>query len=119
MSLDSRQQARTASDGARQQPPVATDMAERAAAAAALMRALSHEGRLMILCHLVGGERSVGELEGLLGRRQAAISQQLARLRIEGIVRARRDGKMIHYSLADPRAARLIGLLYELFCQDD
>lgn len=116
MSLDSSNQDRAALDGVVIPPPVADDMAERAASAAALLRALSHEGRLMILCHLVGSERSVGDLEELLGSRQAAVSQQLARLRGEGIVRARREGKTIHYSLADPRAARLIGLLHEMFC---
>lgn len=119
MSLDSKNQDLTARAVARGKLPVAFDMAERAAAAAALLRALSHQGRLMILCHLVGAERSVGELEGLLGSRQAAVSQQLARLRGEGIVKARRDGKTVHYSLADPRAARLIGLLYTMFCKDD
>ncbi|PKQ13931.1 MAG: transcriptional regulator [Alphaproteobacteria bacterium HGW-Alphaproteobacteria-1] len=99
-----------------------TDMAQMqdsAQKAADFLRALSHEGRLMMLCHLVPGERSVGELEELLGARQAAVSQQLARLRHEGLVRTRRDGKTVYYSLADPRALRLLELLYEMFCAPD
>lgn len=80
------------------------------------LKALSHEGRLMILCHLTSGEKSVTELETLLGSRQAAVSQQLARLRLEGLVACRRDGKAIYYSLSDPRAMRMMGLIHEMFC---
>lgn len=84
--------------------------------AAAFLKALSHGGRLMILCHLVSGEKSVTELEQLLSLRQAAVSQQLARLRLEGLVSARRDGKAIFYSIEDPRVRRTIKLVYDLFC---
>jgi len=91
-------------------------MAEQARAASDFMKALAHEGRLMILCHLVAGEKSVSELEDLIGARQAAVSQQLARLRLEGLVTSRRDGKAIHYSLGDPKVARLIQTLHALFC---
>lgn len=93
------------------------DMMARAEHAAAFLKALSHEGRLMILCHLSTGEKSVTELEQLLSSRQAAVSQQLARLRAEGLVSARRDGKAIYYSLCEPRAERLIGVLYDMFCK--
>lgn len=92
------------------------DMVEQAQAAAAFLKALAHEGRLLILCYLSSGEKSVTELEQLLGSRQAAVSQQLARLRLEGLVTCRREGKTIYYSLGDPRAARTIGLMYEMFC---
>ncbi|MCA0939165.1 helix-turn-helix transcriptional regulator [Yangia mangrovi] len=91
-------------------------MAENARNAAGFLKTLAHEGRLMILCHLGSGEKSVGELEGLLGMRQAAVSQMLARLREEGLVNTRRDGKTIYYSLATEDTARVIGLLYEIFC---
>ena len=94
----------------------AEEMLAQATAAAAFLKALAHEGRLMILCHLSGGERSVTELEALLGARQAAVSQQLARLRAEGLVTARRDGKVIHYSIRDPKAAAIMALVYDLFC---
>lgn len=93
-------------------------MTERAAAAAAFLKALSHEGRLMILCHLISGEKSVTELEQLLSSRQAAVSQQLARLRLEGLVYARRDGKSIYYSLQDPKVLRMISLVHEMYCED-
>ncbi len=92
------------------------DMTAQAQDAAAFLKALAHEGRLMILCHLSTGEKSVGELEALLQSRQAAVSQQLARLRMEGLVTCRRDGKTIYYSLADDKSARLIHLLYDMFC---
>ena len=79
-------------------------------------KAISHEGRLMILCHLVSGEKSVTELEELLSARQAAVSQQLSRLRLEGLVTPRRDGKAIYYRLADDRPKRILELVYDLFC---
>ena len=91
-------------------------MTQNAEAAAAFLKAISHEGRLMILCHLATGEKSVTELENLLGARQAAVSQQLSRLRSEGLVAPRRDGKTIYYSLADERSIRIMGVLYEMFC---
>lgn len=92
------------------------DMTEKAQAASNFLKALAHEGRLMILCHLSSGEKSVTELEHLLQSRQAAVSQQLARLRLEGLVACRRDGKTIYYSLHDQRAARIIEVVYDVFC---
>lgn len=91
-------------------------MIENARKATEFLKTLSHEGRLMILCHLASGEKSVTELERLLKTRQAAVSQQLARLRGEGLVDFRRDGKTIYYSLADERARRMLELVYEMFC---
>ena len=70
----------------------------------------------MILCYLGSGEKSVGELEALLEIRQAAVSQMLARLREEGLVSTRRDGKTVYYSLADESTYEMISLLYRLFC---
>ena len=83
------------------------------------LKAISHEGRLMILCHLVSGEKTVTELEERLALRQAAVSQQLARLRLEGLVIPRREGKAIYYRLSDDRSRRMIDLIYELFCKVD
>lgn len=80
------------------------------------LKALSHEGRLMILCSLAHGEKSVTELEHMLSSRQAAVSQQLARLRQEKLITARREGKQIFYSLTDDRARRIIEQVYEMFC---
>jgi ArsR family transcriptional regulator len=84
--------------------------------AADCLKALGHEGRLMILCSLAHGEKSVTELEQMLSTRQAAVSQQLARLRQEKLITARREGKQIFYSLTDDRARRIIEQVYELFC---
>lgn len=92
-------------------------MVVQATAAATFLKALSHEGRLMILCHLSSGEKSVTELERLLESRQAAVSQQLARLRLEGLVNCRRDGKVIYYSIQDPKVSRTIALVYDMFCK--
>lgn len=86
---------------------------------AAFLKALSHEGRLLILCHLSDGERSVTELEQMLGTKQAAVSQQLARLRLEGLVGTRRYGKAIYYSITDPRVLTSINFLYDLFRKKD
>ena len=95
---------------------VPSEMMSRAEEASHYLKALAHEGRLMILCHLSSGEKSVTELEELLDSRQAAVSQQLARLRAENLVACRRDGKAMYYSLSDPRAQRLIALVYDMFC---
>jgi DNA-binding transcriptional ArsR family regulator len=92
-------------------------MTDHAEPAAALMKALSHEGRLLILCHLAAGEKSVSELETLIGQRQAAVSQQLARLRLEGLVTTRRAGKAIYYAIRDQRTIGLLSCLPKLFDQ--
>jgi ArsR family transcriptional regulator len=81
------------------------------------LKALGHDGRLTILCHLRTGPKSVTELENLLSSRQAVVSQQLARLRLEGLVSARREGQAIYYSLLDPKVGEVIGLLAKLFCK--
>ncbi|MCM2562363.1 metalloregulator ArsR/SmtB family transcription factor [Lutimaribacter sp. EGI FJ00015] len=88
-----------------------------ATTASNFLKAVSHEGRLLILCHLVSGEKSVTELEELLSARQAAVSQQLSRLRLEGLVIPRREGKAIYYRLADDRPKRILELVYDLFCE--
>jgi len=93
------------------------DLQARAAEAAALMKTLSNKARLMILCQLVEGERSVAQLERNLDTKQPNVSQQLARLRMEGYVSPRRDGRTIYYSLADARVANVIRNLHQTFCQ--
>ena len=93
-------------------------MMSNATDASNFLKAIGHEGRLMILCHLTTGEKSVTELEDLLSARQAAVSQQLSRLRLEGLVTPRREGKTIFYSLSDGRSQKVIELVYELFCKD-
>lgn len=104
-----------ASDG--RDAMIADELAGHAPEAAGFLKALSHEGRLMILCHLAAGERSVTELERLLSSRQAAVSQQLARLRLEGLVATRREGKAIFYSIQDPKVLQLIRLMQDFYSE--
>ncbi|MFW6024626.1 MAG: ArsR/SmtB family transcription factor [Dichotomicrobium sp.] len=94
-------------------------MVQNARHASEFLKALAHEGRLMILCYLVTGEKSVGELESLLSARQAAVSQQLARLRYEGLVESRREGKTIYYRLTDNRARQILEVVYDMFCREN
>jgi ArsR family transcriptional regulator, virulence genes transcriptional regulator len=92
------------------------DMAATAEQVSDLMKALSSPKRLMILCQLAGGERSVGEIARLLDMRDAAVSQQLGLLRRENLVVARREGQSIFYSLERDDVRRLIAFLYETYC---
>jgi DNA-binding transcriptional ArsR family regulator len=85
--------------------------------ASELLKALSHEARLMILCLLVDGEKSVSDIEQSLRLRQPAVSQQLARLRADALVEARRDGKSIYYSLARSEVRGIIEALHRAFCE--
>ncbi len=93
-----------------------TDMDVAAASAARLLKALANEDRLLILCNLADGEKNVTELQEILGLRQPTLSQQLSRLRYEGLVEFRRDGKSIHYRLASDEAVKVIEVLYEIYC---
>lgn len=83
--------------------------------AADFLKALGHEGRLLMLCHLCERDLSVTELEQLIMSRQAAVSQQLARLRHEKLVTTRRDGNQIIYSLADARVREMVEIVQRLF----
>ena len=92
------------------------DMQRTAAEVSGLMKILSNENRLMILCQLVEGEKSVGGLAELLGMREASMSQQLSLLRRDGLVRTRRDGQTIYYPLARADVEQLMRFLYETYC---
>jgi len=96
-------------------PPL-EQMALHATDAAGLMKALGNESRLMILCSLAEGERSVGELNNIIPLSQSALSQQLARLRREGLVETRRESQTIFYSLGPGPADRIIHLLHDIYC---
>jgi DNA-binding transcriptional ArsR family regulator len=84
--------------------------------AAAMMKILANEDRLLLLCQLTQGELCVGELEALAGIAQPTLSQQLGVLRNEGLVSTRREGKHIYYRLGDARALAVLGTLHQLFC---
>ena len=91
-------------------------MRRRAPDAAGLMKALGNESRLMILCSLAQGERSVGELNEVVPLSQSALSQQLGRLRRERLVETRREAQTVIYSLAAGPASQVIQLLHEIYC---
>lgn len=98
-------------------PPVTDAMVGSARKASDFLKAISHETRLLILCQLVDGEKTVNELEKILGLRQSTVSQQLARLRADDLVAACRNGKSVHYSLARPDVVDIISALYRVFCR--
>ncbi len=91
-------------------------MRESAAEATSILQSLANANRLLLLCQLTQGERSVGELENLLDIHQPTLSQQLGVLRADGLVSTRRDGKQIYYSLADDRVRALLTTIYKLYC---
>lgn len=102
-------------------PPITsadrTFMQQGAADAAAMLRTLGHEQRLLVLCLLVGhGERSVGQLLEQVELSQSALSQHLARMRDDGLVASRREGQSMLYRIADPRVATLVAALKSVFC---
>ncbi len=92
---------------------------EQAGRAVGLLKALSNENRLLIMCYLAETEEmSVGELADRLGLSQSALSQHLGKLRAEGLVETRRQSQTIHYRVADPNAVQLLTLLHDLFCPE-
>ena len=95
------------------------ELQENAARASALLKTMANEWRLLILCHLAEGEKSVGQLEQLIDLNQSALSQHLAVLRRERLVSTRRSAQSIFYSLASTEAASVMGTLYDLYCKKD
>jgi ArsR family transcriptional regulator len=91
-------------------------MSEAADAACSLLKTLANRERLLLLCQMIDGEKSVSELEALLGIHQPTLSQQLGVLRSEGVVETRRDGKRIYYRLASSEAVALLNTIYGIFC---
>lgn len=83
---------------------------------ARLLKQLSHPQRLLILCTLAAGEKSVGEIEVACGASQSAVSQFLKGMRLEGLIKARREGKQVFYTIVDPRLLDLMNCLYSVFC---
>lgn len=97
-------------------PGEAADMKARVGEASAFLKKLANPDRLMVACALVEGERSVRELEDLLGIRQPGLSQQLGELREAGLIVGRKAGKQVFYRLADPRVETFITTMHALFC---
>ena len=98
-------------------PPDLKLMSRKADQAARLLRALSHGARLRVVCELVDGERSAGDLVRASGLSQSALSQHLAKLRTEKLVATRRDAQTIYYRIADPKALQVLKVLFELYCK--
>lgn len=107
----------TALEDGREMSPELQDLMRKARKASDFLKAVAHESRLVILCLLSERERSVTELEELLALSQATVSQQLARLRHEGLVETRRDGRAVYYSLSDDTTKRFIQAIYDKFCR--
>ncbi|HKJ61069.1 MAG TPA: metalloregulator ArsR/SmtB family transcription factor [Hyphomicrobiales bacterium] len=99
--------------------PELEKMVRKARDASDFLKALAHETRLLLLCYLSERERTVTELENILSIRQPTISQQLARLRLDGLVTTRRDGKTIYYTIADEKLHRVINIIYDIFCREN
>jgi DNA-binding transcriptional ArsR family regulator len=94
-------------------------LTEQAAAAARMLKLLGNEHRLLILCFLIAqGEMRVGDLVDAVGLSQSALSQHLALLREDGLVAFRRESQTLYYRVCDPRAARILKLLKDLYCGD-
>lgn len=87
--------------------------------AADLLRAFGHEVRFLILRHLGESEKTVGQLRELIGCRQSGVSQQVGRLRLEGIIQRRRQGKAVYYRIADDRHREVIQTIAQLFDSDE
>ena len=93
------------------------DMQKNSAQAAGLLKAMSNQHRLLILCHLGEKEMSVSELNNVITLSQSSLSQHLARLRQDGLVKTRRESQTIFYSIANPSVVKLITFLHSEFCQ--
>ena len=98
--------------------PQVEKVMQNARRASDFLKALAHETRLLLLCLLAEKERSVTELENILSLRQPTVSQQLARLRLDGLVTTRRDGKTVYYRVNDDDIRRVITVVYDIFCRD-
>ncbi len=93
-----------------------SELQENAEKASTLLKVMANKSRLMIMCHLLQGEKSVQELERHVGMTQSALSQQLANLRGEKLVTTRRQAQSVFYALASPEAEAVIATLYDLYC---
>ena len=96
-----------------------SELEDKAEQVSRLLKSLANERRLLILCHLIQGEKSVGELERLVDLSQSALSQHLARLRKEALVTTRREAQTIFYSVASEDAKAVLATLYEIYCADE
>lgn len=97
---------------------ISTTMRQGATEAIKLLKVMVNEDRLLMICHLLEGEKTVGEIEELLDIHQPNLSQHLTVLRKNGVVQTRREGRNVYYSLADPKAVAILETLHRLYCSD-
>jgi len=95
------------------------ELKDNAGKASDLLKVMANPSRLMILCNLIDGEKTVQTLQGHVGLSQSALSQQLAILRGQNLVHTRREAQSVYYSLSSEEAESVIGTLYNLFCKTD
>lgn len=93
------------------------ELAKKCESTAQVLKALAHPHRLALLCYLVSGEKTVGELEELCGASQSVVSQFLSRMKHEGLVASRKEGLFVRYRVADPRVLKMIEALQRIFCE--
>ncbi|MEX0623381.1 MAG: metalloregulator ArsR/SmtB family transcription factor [Saccharospirillum sp.] len=96
---------------------VVDDMEQNVHSASLLLKALSNECRLLILCNLLDGEKSVSELNLRIDLSQSALSQHLARLRRDQLVKVRKQAQTVYYRIASDEAEQVIGLMHRLYCE--
>ena len=118
MSKNSGEEIEDALSAGHEVSPELHSLMQKARKASDFLKTLANENRLVILCLLAERERTVTEFESLLGLGQATVSQQLARLRHEGLVDTRRDGRAIYYSIADDATKRFLQAIYDKFCRE-
>jgi DNA-binding transcriptional ArsR family regulator len=93
-------------------------MEARAGEAAEFLSSMANPKRLLVLCHLLGGERSVGEMAAIANLSSSALSQHLTKMRLQGLVRTRRDAQTIYYSIASPNVEKVLETLYGIYCAE-
>ena len=94
-------------------------MENNAEKAASFLKSMANKNRILILCHLISDEWTAGELSESIGVKPANLSQHLTWLKQEGLVKTRREGTIIHYSLSDKDVRPLISILFDMFCTSD
>ena len=93
------------------------DMKENCTSVAATLKAIAHPQRLMLLCHLLNGEKTVSELESLCGGSQSSISQFLKLMKLEGMLTSEKRGLFVYYRILDPKVKKLVFSLHKIFCR--
>ncbi len=100
-----------------QENELSLEMGNKCENVSRILKALAHPQRLMILCYLANGEKTVGEIEQACNASQSAVSQFLNRMRLEGLVQSEKRAQFVYYEIKDPQVKQLIRSLYKIFCK--